>query len=283
MKLDYKYNSKYSGQYYQGEITYVIEDAGVTFNTYGLLDGGFRKLTVQLTGYFVTIASVAYYQTTTGVYVSFNDDWVNVGYAPIQQQSPKDAQKYVDKVIKANASILENNLFCARFANKLTEEQQLMLFNLQGRLEQRNYKLVNDGMLSNQRTSSPPGYSDLSPYLDRFMQAYANGDAIGLVISTSTLVISAIVIAALATAAYFGYRAMAAEAEKDVKFSDKLTASLVKKLTPEEYDQLLSETRGIVTKAKITSKLGSAFSFVKWGLLAAAGFVVYKHFKKRGE
>lgn len=209
------------------------------------------------------------------------DGWQNTGYAPIRLYTQKDAQFYVDKVIKANAKIIQNNLFCARFANKLTDDEQFELYSLQKRLENRNEKLQNDGLCTDLKVSSPPGYSDLSNSLSTFMLSYSSGATIGAVISVGSIIVAAIVISSLATAAYFAYKYLASEAEKDVRYSDELTAILMKRLTPEEYQQLLEETQGIVTKARLSAQVQGAMGIVKWGLFAVAGFVIYKAIKNR--
>lgn len=271
-----KYNSKYTGQYYQlqgGEV-YVLRADG-RFAYAGAETS--QTIMVQLTGYYY--ADEDMYQTTSGGWIRMRDGWQNTGYSPIRLYSQKDAQYYVNKIIKANTTILENNLFCARFANKLSDEQQFRLYGLQTRLENRNSQLLNDGFCIDQQVATPPGYSLLANNLSTFMQAYASGASIGAVISTSTIVVVAVVVASLATAAYFAYKYIASEAEQDVKYSEELTKALMAKLTPEEYSQLMNETKGIVTKSKLTAKFGGAMSVLKWGLLAAAGLVMYKFLK----
>lgn len=276
------YNSKYVGQFYQlngGDIYTLRGDGRFAYTSAG--DEG--NVMVQLTGFYRTGADgSAMYQTTSGGWIRMADGWKNTGYSPIRQYSQKDAQYYVNKVTKANATIYENNLVCSRFASKLTDEQQFLLYSLQTRLESRNQQLLNDGLCSNQKVASPPGYSLLSNNLSAFMQAYSSGASIsGIGSITATIVVVAVVIASLATAAYFAYKYMASEAEKDVQYSDELTQVLLKKLTPEEYEQLKRETQGIVTKSKLTAKFGSALSFLKWGLVAVAGVVVYKSIFKK--
>lgn len=276
------YNSKYVGQFYQlngGDIYTLRGDGRFAYTSAG--DEG--NVMVQLTGFYRTGADgSAMYQTTSGGWIRMADGWKNTGYSPIRQYSQKDAQYYVNKVTKANATIYENNLVCSRFASKLTDEQQFLLYSLQTRLESRNQQLLNDGLCSNQKVASPPGYSLLSNNLSAFMQAYSSGASIsGIGSITATIVVAAVVIASLATAAYFAYKYMASEAEKDVQYSDELTQVLLKKLTPEEYEQLKRETQGIVTKSKLTAKFGSALSFLKWGLVAAAGLVIYKSIFKK--
>lgn len=267
-----EFNSKYTGQYYQmqgGEV-YVLRGDG-RFAYAGTESSG--MVGVQLTGYCKQGTNSMMYQCTNGGWIDLADGWQNTGYAPIRQYTQKDAQYYVNKIIRANAEILENNLFCARFASKLTEDQQNELRTLQKRLESRNDKLINDGLCSVEAVSTPPGYSDLQVYLNALM----NYQSIGSV--TTTIVIAAIVVASLATAAYFAYKYLAAEAEKDVKYSEELTKTLMAKLTQEEYAQLMEETQGIVTKSKLKAKFGGAMSVLKWGLLAAAGLVLYNSIK----
>lgn len=276
------YNSKYVGQFYQlngGDIYTLRGDGRFAYTSAG--DEG--NVMVQLTGFYRTGADgSAMYQTTSGGWIRMADGWKNTGYSPIRQYSQKDAQYYVNKVTKANATIYENNLVCSRFASKLTDEQQFLLYSLQTRLESRNQQLLNDGLCSNQKVASPPGYSLLSNNLSAFMQAYSSGASIsGIGSITATIVVTAVVIASLATAAYFAYKYMASEAEKDVQYSDELTQVLLKKLTPEEYEQLKRETQGIVTKSKLTAKFGSALSLLKWVLVAAAGLVIYKSIKTK--
>lgn len=272
-----KYNSKYTGQYYQlqgGEV-YVLRADG-RFAYAGAESSA--VVMVQLTGYYY--ADEGMYQTTTGGWVRLSDGWQNTGYSPIRLYTQKDAQYYVNKIIKANATILENNLFCARFAGKLTEEQQFMLYGLQTRLEGRNKQLLDDGLCKDQKVSTPPGYGLLSNELSTFMQAYSSGAQIGAVVSVGTIVVAAIVIASLATAAYFAYKYLASEAEKDVKYSEELTKTLMQKLSKEEYDQLMRETQGIVTKSKLTAKFGGAMSVLKWVLVGSAGLAMYNYLKQ---
>ena len=273
------FNSKYAGQYYslKGGEVYERTAAGV-FKYAGAGSSGIT--TVQLSGYTeVSAKGNQMYQSVGGGWIDLNHGWQYQAYAPIRMYSAKDAQSYVNKVIKANAAIYENNLVCARFASKLTSDEQLTLFELQTRLNSRNNRLLSDGYCAEQKVSSPPGYHMLDAYLQAFMDGTISG--VGVVISTTTIVVSAVVVASLATAAYFAYKYMASEAEKDVKYSEELTKILMERLTPEEYDQLMEETQGIVTKSRLLSKFGGALDVLKWGLLAAAGYVVYDYFKKK--
>ena len=272
-----QFSSKYSGQYYQmpgGEVFTrtsegVYKYAGAYTNSTAV---------VQLTGSFeVSARGNTMYQTTSGGWINLSSGWQYQAYAPIRMYSAKDAQYYVNRLIKNNARILENNLLCARFADKLDAAQRDTLRELQSRLEVRNEALLSDGLVEDQKVSTPPGYSDWGVYLQNFMNTI---EGVGAIVSTSTIVVVAIVVASLATAAYFACRALYQESAEDVKYSDELTKTLMEKLTPEEYQQLMEETQGVVTKAKLNAKFGSALAGLKWGLVAIAGYIVYDYFKK---
>lgn len=217
---------------------------------------------VTLTGYTVTNKSGNVgYQCTNGYYIMLSEGWTRNGSASVAAHSTKQAQSLVDQIMQANQLILCNNLLCARYAHLLTAQQQQQVRDLQRRLEIRNQSLQDDNLVQVKETSYPAGYNDLAPYLERLM----DGEAIGLAITT-WIIISAIVIGA-ATAAYYTYKKFADEAKQDVQFSKELTKTLTSKLTEEEYQQLLEETRGIVTKKRIFAALGS----INWKTTAIIG------------
>ena len=232
-----------------------------------------------LTGYYwMPDNDYAWLQTTSGLYVSahFDGDGVqNWTYykdaVVLPSYNVTQAQALVDQIIKNNRTIICNNLLCARYASKLTEAQKEQVRALQLRLQARNNALQAEELTSNVQTSYPAGYAELSAYLDALMAGNAIGIATWVVV-----VIAATVIAATATAAYFAYKRLADESEADVKFSKELTRSLTSKLTEEEYQQLLNETKGIVTKSRIKQMLSD---YGKWVGIAAAlvgGMFLYK-------
>ena len=227
--------------------------------------------TVTLTGWWAQAADgTILWETTSGKYISFDDGWSTAG---VENHSQAQAQDYVNKMIANNKTILENNLLCARFSSKLTAQQRQTLYDLQTRLQERNQHLLDDGLVTVQKQSEAYGYNYLNSYLSSFMQS----GGVGLVISTTmAIVIACVVVASLSTAAYFAYKALYNESEQDVKFSKELTATLRSKLTEEEYQQLLNETAGILTKEKIFSKFSGAGNLIKYALLAAGGYFVYK-------
>ena len=207
---------------------------------------------VTLTGYTVTTKSGNIgYQCTNGYYIMLSEGWTRNGSASVASHSTRQAQSLVDEIMQANKQILCNNLLCARYAHLLTAQQQQQVRDLQRRLEIRNQSLQDDNLVQVTETNYPAGYNDLAPYLERLM----SGEAVGLAITT-WIIVGAIVIGA-ATAAYYTYKKFADEAKQDVKFSKELTKTLTTKLTEAEYQQLLDETAGIVTKRRILASIGS--------------------------
>lgn len=261
--LNYKASS-------QDAVIYTLRSDGAFAGTGAALDGGGDSEVVTATGWVTTSRKGnPMTQIISGEWICVWDGWMALD--KVQIYSTKQAQKLVDTIIANDQRILENNLICARFAHKLTSAQKQQLYNLQARLNSRNEELLNGGLVTPKTQSAPEGYAELQSYLDSFMSRGGVGSL------TVAIVISAIVVASLATAAYFCYRYYASESEQDVKFSDELTKTLTSKLTEEEYEQLLEETRGIVTKAKIRQRFRSS---TKWLIVAAvaigAGFLLSK-------
>lgn len=255
---------------YNGRVYGMVNGEVYTYNSYGKLvyagvhTGG--TLYVKLTGYYLTGSDGKGYQTTGGGYVWLEDGWQEVRQDSRMQYSQSQAQLLVKSIIANNKHILCNNLLCARFAYKLTSAQKEQVRALQSRLQARDKALQANGLCSDIQFNYPSGYAYLQPYLESLQ----NGeDVSGVGSITTTIVVTAIVVAAMSTAAYFAYKAYAAESEQDVKYSDELTKILTSKLTEEEYQQLLNETKGIVTKARIKASLGSYYTIVKYGLIAA--------------
>ena len=270
MKFDATYQGKVM-QLYQGQVYSLRPDGRFAYA------GAVYEYTarVALTGYTETsVSGNTGYQTTSGGYIFLSDGWEQVGTAPIAQYSQSQAQALVDKIIKNNKAIISNNLLCARYADRLTEEQKSAVRELQSRLQARNNALQAGGLTKDIETSYPAGYAELSAYLDALMA----GETIG-VATWVVVVIAATVIAATATAAYFAYKSLADESEKDVKYSKELTRVLTSKLTEEEYQQLLAETKGIVTKARIKQAVGSYGNALRYAGYAALAFFGYRFIK----
>ena len=264
------FDATYSGRVYQlaqGEVYTLRSDGRFTYAG-AVYDYVTR---VCLTGYKATSTSGNVgYQTTDGGYIFLSDGWQQVGTQSVKKYSQSQAQALVDKIIDNNIQIVQNNLVCARYANKFSAEQKQQIRELQRRCEARKDALQQQGLCTDVRMSYPSGYAELGGYLDRLM----NGEAVG-VVSWATVVVVAIVIASMATACYFAFKLFAEESEQDLKFSKELTRTLTTKLTEEEYRQLLNETKGIVTKSRLKQALSTfsgTVSVLAWMAAIYAGY-----------
>jgi len=236
---------------------------------------------VICTGYYYEENGIYYPQSTVGWYPianTANPDWsFYENAAKIGSYSQSQAQALVNKIIKCNIQIVQNNLICARYANKFTKEQQQQIRDLQNRVIARENALKEQGLCTDVQSSYPAGYAELAPYMERLM----NSDGVGIA-TWAVVVIAAVVIASLSTAAYFAYKYYASEAEKDVKYSKELTKILTEKLTPEEYQQLLNETKGIVTKARIMQSIGGLSKYLLIGGAVVGGALLFRLIKNKG-
>ena len=270
MITDTLFNKNVAGYRYQlyGGYTYSLREDGRFAGT-----ATDRLESVILTGWYIRRDNGSdMYMTLSGEYIDLTEGWKadTVAYSV----TPATAQKLVNTIISCNKQIIANNVLCARFASKLSASERKQLYDLQKRLEERNSALMSDGIVTDITTSYPQGYIYLQSYLDQFMASGGIGSV------TVTIVVAAIVIASLSTAAYFAYKYYAQEAESDVKYSKELTAALTSKLTDAEYQQLLEETKGIVTKAKIRASLSSYSSMLGIALLAAGGLLIYRRLQQ---
>lgn len=291
MELNLLFNKNFAGRYaYTSNLynydPYYIDGRWVMSGVKATTDIADNPgiMLILLTGWYVNLNGSTFYQ-----YLDFSKEiapgvWELPSVSYIKYDSSfeltedtdtayKDGQYLVNEIIKNNKRILENNLICSRYASKLNSEQRELLYELQNRLDIRNKALLNKGLISSAKTAAPKGYANEVSYLNDFM---AN-PKIGVVLSgTATIVISAIVIASMSVAAYFAYVAYYKESMDDVKYSDELTAILADKLTPEELQMLKDETAGIVTKARLTSSVGSFGNLLKWAAYGFAAYTLYK-------
>ena len=268
------FNVTYAGKVYrmQNGVVYALRPDGKFAAAYAEQD---RTVQVTLTGYKETGASgKTGYQTKSGGYIFLEDGWELIGTVAIAQYSQTQAQALVDKIIKNNKQILRCNLLCARYASKLTDSQKADVRDLQSRLQARNNALQAGGLTDRVQTGYPAEYAELSGYLDALMA----GETIG-VAPIVWIVIACTVIASLGTAAYYAYKSLADESEADAKFSADLTKVLQSKLTEEEYQQLLDETKGLLTKSKIKQLVRTSVNWLSIAAFVAAGIVAYKFFR----
>ena len=252
----------------------IIDDNALFFGQVSASVGNENVVTggrYELTGFYYQKNGMAYYQTTGSRYIKWDDSAAIVAAAAT---SGGNAQSTIDKIIKNNKRILENNLICARFSHLLTAEQKDVLYGLQQRLLIRDNALRNNTLISSARESYPKGYMAEYGYLDSFMTAYEGTSAVPVLY----IVVSAVVVASLSVAAYYAYKAYLTESIQDVEYSDELTKILTEKLSDEDFQMLKEETGGMITKAKIKGRFEASSGIVSllgWG---AAIFAAYKIF-----
>lgn len=238
-----------------------------------------------LTGFYYYLPEYPnnwYLQTDTGYwYIPVDkskkiEEWsVTPHYKNIPVHTDEQTNALLIKIYKNNQHILENNLLCARFIQYFDAEQRQQIIALQKRLQKRNDALQDPKYVQDVQIGSPDGYAKLSGSLDALMK---NG---GVGIATwAFIVISVVVIGGLGAACYYTYKAFADESEADVKYSDELTAVLRNKLTEEEYQQLMDETKGIVTKARLKQAWKSSLGGIKYLALGIGGYLLYRIIKK---
>ena len=234
---------------------------------------------VTLTGWYD--GNFYYIVEYPGYYIDL-DDWQHLSYSA--QISPSQAQEEINKLIKNNQIIFENNLLMARFANVLSISEKNTLYALQKRLEQRDNMLREADVFTQMQEAKIMGYSNYENYLNNFMSSYNSG--VGLVISTTTaIIVGAVIVASLSTAAYFAFKAAYEESVQDVKLSKKLLQTLAKYNVSEEDMAIIEqETQGIVTKAvfmqKIKTTLSNYKNIILLGALGYIGYELYNRYNK---
>lgn len=277
MALTIKYDSRFDG----AKATSTNDNALiVSYPDSGMFGYASTGQYAISTGYYLEASDtsmVIYLLTTDGTYLVVNLNnpyWTFTTGNKLSTKSSAQAQSVINTIITNNQRIIENNLICARFKDKLTAAQKKQLYDLQKRLQDRNDSLINDGYVKVSTVAAPTGYRQLESYLDQFMQTGGVG-------SVTAAIVTAAIIVAAATAVYFAYKAYAKESEEDVKFSDNLTAILTSKLTAEEYQQLLAETNGKITKAKLRARFGSKVGIAIAGAALVTLGVILKRINRQ--
>lgn len=271
-KLNWEYDDRYRG------IKYVAQNGDAQLRTLSTGSGAFHNCTkgewVTLTGYYCWYdgyTDYIYFQTTYG-------DWFAVGSATdwkayaatesIPHYSRDEVQRMVDAMLANDRRIVENNLFCARYADKLTADEKKEIVQLQRRVQERQEALKSQGFVTDLKYGKTEGYAEFEPYLEKLMNS-------GIGFAWGVFLVWCFVIAATAGACYFVYRDFFAQSKEDVKWSDELTKTLKDKLTAEEYAQLERETQGIITNVSIRERFkGGLNTFTIGALIIGAALVI---------
>lgn len=276
--LNWTYEDQYRG------IVLVAQNNDAQLRTVGTGSGSVYDCKkgewVTLTGYYCWYdnnTDYLYFQTTYGDWfaVITQGAWTRAkDDKSVPHYSRNDVQKYIDAMLANDQHIVENNLFCARYADKLTAEEKKAVVTLQRRVMERQDALKSQGYVTDVQYAKPEGYEEFEPYLDKLMNS-------GIGFAWCAFIVWCLVLGATAGACYFIYRDFFEQAKEDVKWSDELTKTLMAKLTPEEYEQLRNETAGIVTKSNLRAKLGSWGTMFKVAAMLLAGAFAYKFFFTR--
>lgn len=268
------YNLSYNSQWCGMSVkTYTIYDMQGALNRFVGASSG-EQFNRILSGYYCNGQSGIWLQVTTG-------EWVLNSECEITQKqqysiTAEYVQKMLNTIMANNKRIYENNLVCSRFASRLDESDRYKLAMLQERLTLRDTAIRLNANITDKKESYPKGYIECYNYLQQIT------GGVGVVVSTTAMIIiGAVVVASMAVAVFFAFRAWAIESEDDVKYSDDLTQTLLSKLTDEEYQQLKKETAGLITKAKLKGRFAGASGFAKWILIGVGCGFLYKSYKNR--
>lgn len=187
------------------------------------------------------------------------------------------AQSELDQLIENNKVILENNLLCARSILLLDDASidcpshfRQNLFDIHKRLIQRNQSIIDSNTTQDITQSHSPNMDTYNQTLVNFM----NNPGIGFIISTTAAIIIIAVVAVVSAAiAYKLFKTLNAESKLDLKYSDSLTADLIKYLPPEVHEQLMAENEANQRKANDAINSASGKTLLKTASYLGAGFI----------
>lgn len=241
------------------------------------------------TGYFTVIDNVTFVQVefenpivldgVSYLFGAVNSALVSIGSISVNA----NAQSILNKLLENQKTILENNLVCAMLLSKVqgTEKQKQRLSDLQARLLIRDEKIKQSIFIENKQFGTPD--TELSQYASVLNQLTASPQ-IGVVLSTTAIiVISAIVVVVTSGVTYLIVSGALKESNLDLKYSDELTAELVKSLPKETYEKLMKENAAFSRVANRAVKFASGSSYLKMaGYIAVgvAGFYALDAFAK---
>jgi hypothetical protein len=187
------------------------------------------------------------------------------------------AQSELDQLIENNKVILENNLLCARSIQLLDDASidcpsrfRKDLFAIHKRLIQRNQSIIDSNTTQDITQSHSPNMDTYNQTLVNFM----NNPGIGFIISTTAAIIIIAVVAVVSAAiAYKLFKTLNAESKLDLKYSDSLTADLIKYLPPDVHEQLMAENEANQRKANDAINSASGKTLLKTASYLGAGFI----------
>lgn len=246
------------------------------------------NIQATMTGRYVTFSN-----GTRGYQIIYNNNEYGYVFSDTLNQWSKiesgkstvAAQNTLSEIFEYHKSILEKNLLCARGLELLAEsgaavpvEYKQGVFDLQRNLIGRNNTLKQSGYIEDIQEAEHPTLNKYNQALVNFM----NNPGVGFVISTTAVIIILAVVSALSvTVAYTVFKKMNTQAKADFKFSNSLTADLIKYLPAPVYEQLMKENAANQAAAQDAidkAKGGGIFTAVKTGGLILLGVWVADKF-----
>jgi hypothetical protein len=209
-----------------------------------------------------------------------NGDWL--WYTPTEPSyGYSDSVAMINTMIENHKTILENNLMCAAAISKMDDDNidipddlRRQLYALQSRLQVRNGQLADSIFLESKQTATSTGFSKYSDQLTSFM----NDPGIGVAPVVIYIIVS-VVITLLSTAVlYMIFSKSFNESKSDIVYSKDLTATLLKKLTPQEYQLLLAENKENAERIAAAASGNSLLNTVKYLAIGFLGYTLLDKF-----
>ena len=222
------------------------------------------------TGRYVTRGNQTFYQIEFEAYLKDDTGTVHkFGYVDgdtslfyAEKVGEKSAStKMMIELIANNKTILENNLICAALIDKLDvanidipNEWRSGLVSLQTNLQARDKHISDSIFIDKKEVAAPQGLDKYGQTLSNFMADPGIG------------------------AIYLLFRGDHSQSKTDIIYSKDLTATLLKKLTPEEYQQLITENQDNAQKIADAASGNSLLNTAKYLGIGFLGFTLIDKF-----
>ncbi len=187
----------------------------------------------------------------------------------------------MQELINNNKTILENNLLCAALIDKIDvanmdipNEYRSRLVGLQTNLQARDKHISDSMFLDKKQTASPTGFDKYSPQLTNFMA----DPGIGIAPVVIYIVVSVVFGILLSGIVYLLFKSDHSQSKTDISYSKDLTSILLKKLTPEEYQQLVTENKENAQRIADAASGNSLLNTAKYLGIGFLGFTLIDKF-----
>lgn len=265
-------------------------------NKYSIVSISIKKYDlVTLTGYVgVGVNDVQFFEVTYNLMNSIQygyihqDDLTNFTNIPPTEKggNVEKTEITIKELIFYNKEILQNNLlgarifeYCQQRGVVFPNKHKHKLNELQKKLNARNEAMKNNQYVQKYEEGISPDFSVYNQTLINWMN---NNNYVGLVVSTTAVIVTAIIlITATAASAYMYFSNLHKDAKLDYKYSNELTAELIKLLPQDVYNRLMSENAANLAQAQkaiAAAKYGSTFRMLKYFAIGFGGFYLFDKF-----